>query len=106
MTKIEFSFSGGYANIKASFKEELTKLPNNLSKEISELLESSKIFDPNFKLKKTSFVPPDIFSYTLIIRKDGEKKELFFNDVMIPETLQPLISRLREIALDEKYRKK
>ncbi|MDR4511923.1 MAG: hypothetical protein MRJ93_09500 [Nitrososphaeraceae archaeon] len=106
MTKIDFSFSGGYANIKGSFKEDLKKLPNNISKEISELLESSKIFDPDFKLKKTSFFPPDIFSYTLIISKEGEKKELSFNDVMIPETLQPLIARLRELALDEKYRRK
>lgn len=106
MTKIDFSFSGGYANIKASFREDLANLPNNISNEISKLLENSKIFDPNFKLKQTSFVPPDIFSYSLIINKEGEKKELSFNDIMIPETLQPLIARLRELALDEKYRRK
>jgi len=104
MIEIDFSFSGGYANLRGSFKEKIENLPDKIASEINNILEESKIFDPNFEVKqpKNSSCPPDAFSYTLVLNKDGNKKELCFNDTTIPKALHPLIDHLRELALNKK----
>lgn len=104
MIEIDFSFSGGYANLKGSFKGKIENLPDEIASEINNMLEESKIFYSDFELKqqKNSSCPPDVFSYTLVLNKDGEKKELSFNDITIPKALHPLIDHLRKLALDKK----
>ncbi len=82
MIEIDFSFSGGYANLRGSFKGKIENLPDNITSEINKILEESKIFDSDFepKQQKNSSCPPDVSSYTLVLNKNREKKELSFND--------------------------
>lgn len=104
--KIEFECSGGFANLRLSYRADTENLPADLADDLRRLVVDSGILDLDPKdVSPKSAGPPDIFSYKLSLHEGGKRKILSFNDVTIPVSAQPLLARLRELALKERKSK-
>lgn len=100
--RIDFEFSGGYANIKAKYHANTAELPKEVTEELSMLVQSSGIFDLNqSEVAPTSAGPPDVFFYRLSLYEDERNISLSFNDVTIPAKVHPLLALLRKLALEQ-----
>ena len=97
--RIDFDCSGGYVNLQLSYRADTDELPPELAKELLELVESSGVFD--FQQGPTSAGFPDAISYKLSVSQGGKTKSLSVNDVTAG-TLLPLLTRLRQLVLDER----
>ncbi|SRR6266498_2805587 len=103
---IDFKGSGGLANLQLAYHADTDRLPPAEAEELLKLVERSKVFD----LQQSDLTPaphggpPDVFSYQLSLSEGDRQKSLTFNDVTAPASLQPLLSLLRKLALEQKQR--
>lgn len=97
---IDFKCSGGFANLRLRYHADTDNLPKELSEELIMLVESSGIFNiQQNEIAQTGTGPPDVFFYHLSISDGSRRLSLTFNDVTAPESIHPLLSRLRKLAL-------
>lgn len=100
--RIDFVFSGGYANIRAAYHANTDELPKEVAEELLRLVESSGILAlQQSDVAPTSAGPPDVFFYRLSLYEVGRRKSLSFNDVTVPSALHPLLALLRKLALEQ-----
>jgi hypothetical protein len=104
--QIDFSSSGGFANLELAYRVDTDNLPEEEAKELVRLVESSGVFD----LKeddlpsnpKAAAGPPDVISYRLSLSEGVRQTTLWFNDVTAPASVRPLLALLRKLALEQK----
>lgn len=100
---INFTSSGGFANLQLAYRGDTSELPQDVAEKLSELVESSAFFDiRQSDLAPTSAGPPDVFSYHVSLSEGNRHNSLSVNDVTAPASLRPLLSFLQKLALDQK----
>lgn len=101
---IDFSSSGGLANLQLEYRADTDELPKEQAEEILTLIESSGALnlEPNDINPTVSSGPPDVVSYRLTLSEGGKQKTFWFNDVTAPASLRPLLTLLRKRALEQK----
>lgn len=100
--RIDFEFSGGYANLRFEYHANTDELPEEVAKELLGLVESSGIFEiQQSEVATTSAGPPDVFFYRLSLYDAGRRISLSFNDVTAPVALHPLLALLRKLAIEQ-----
>jgi hypothetical protein len=100
---IDFECSGGYANLKLTYRVDTDSLPQELGEEILRLIEDANGFDiqPDTVAPKSAG-PPDVFVYRLSLSDGKRKQSLSCNDVTAPANLRPLLALFRKLALDQR----
>jgi hypothetical protein len=101
---IDFTCSGGFANLHLSYRADTEKLPADLAEKLEHLVEEAGIMNVQPQKLPASSNPPDVFVYCLFICKNQRQQSLSFNDMTAPEAFQPLLALLRELALEERKR--
>ena len=99
--RINFQCSGGFANLQLAYHADTDGLPTDVAHEILNLVESAGVFDiRQADIGQTPYGAADLIYYKLLL-SDGERKEsLECNDATAPDTLRPLLTHLRNLALD------
>jgi hypothetical protein len=105
--RIEYSRSGGFANIELASHLNTDDLPQEEAAELRKLVDNSGVFE----LEQKDFPPAkrgaaDVFSYRLTVAEGNKQKTLSFNDMTAPASLRPLLTRLEKFAMDEKRKGK
>ncbi|MGG0185245.1 protealysin inhibitor emfourin [Bacillus rhizoplanae] len=102
---IQFSCTGGIANLYLTFQVDTVKLPEEKAQELLDLIKQANLFNlKSSKLEAATIQGADAFSYQLRI-EDGEKKKSFsFTDVTAPQEVHPLLDYLRNLAIAEKMK--
>jgi hypothetical protein len=105
--RIDFECSGGFANLRLTYRANTDELPQELASELLRLVEDSGVFDlQGSEVTPTSPGPPDVFLYRLSLSEGSRRKSLSLNDVTAPSPLHPLLAFLRERALDQRRKGK
>ena len=102
--QIDFSSTGGFANLQLDYRADTKALPEEQAKELESLVESSGAFDvQQTNLSSDAAVgPTDVISYRLLLSDGPRQTTLWVNDVTAPAALRPLLAMLRKLALEEK----
>jgi hypothetical protein len=101
--QIDFATSGG-ANQELEYRADTETLPEQEAKEILRLVESSGAFEreQNKVNSEGSVGRTDVISYRLSLADGNRQTTLWLNDVDAPASIRPLLSFLRERALEQK----
>lgn len=101
--QINFQCSGGYANLRLTYQANTEELPDDLTSELEDLVRQANFFSfrPN-QLAARSAGPPDVFTYQLSIAANGQQNSLIVTDVNAPDSLHPLLDRLRQLAIAQR----
>lgn len=101
---IDFSSSGGFANLQLSYRADTNTLPEDQAKELESLVQSSGAFDlqQNHLSSDAAAGPTDVVSYRLLLTDGSRQTTLWFNDITAPAAIRPLLAELRKLALGEK----
>ena len=104
--RIDFEFSGGFANLHFVYHADTDTLSHEQSVELLRLIENTDIFNLHQSDINPSPTagPPDVFTYRLSISDDQRRNDLTFNDVTIPAKFHSLLTELRRIALEQKLK--
>lgn len=101
---IDFSSSGGFANLQLAYQGDTNTLPEQEAKELARLVESSGVFElaqedvsPNVTVGRA-----DVISYRLTLSEEKRQTTLWLNDISAPASLRPLLAFLRNLALEQK----
>lgn len=101
--RIDFECSGGFFHLPLAYRADTNELAPGLAQELLKLAESSGFFDfQQGDAAPKSPGPPDVISYRLSLSEGGKSKSLSVNDVTAPASLHPLLTRLRELALEQR----
>jgi hypothetical protein len=104
---IEFESSGGYANIRLSYRANTDELPPEVASNLLRLIESSRVFElQQNNIASSKLGPPDVLFYKLTLREGNREKSLTFNDITAPNELRPLLSLLQDLAWDQARKNK
>ena len=99
---IDFESSGGYANITTTYHGNTDELPAEVANKLINLVESSKVFElQESQVAPSSSGPPDVLYYKLTIYEGNKRISLSFNDITAPDSLQPLLTFLQELAWEQ-----
>ena len=105
--RIDFKCSGGFANLQLTYRADTQELPRELAQELLSLVASSNFFEIQpAQVAPQSAGPPDVFFYSLSLSDGSRQKFLVFNDVTAPASLQPLLRRLRSLAMAQLRQRK
>jgi hypothetical protein len=97
--RINFSCSGGYANLQLNYHADTDELPEELAQELKSLVDRAGVFDFQPPPAPRSF--PDAISYQLQVSEDGRSRSLSVNDATAGPLL-PLLTRLRQLAIEQR----
>lgn len=101
--QIDFESSGGYANLRLTYRADTNELPQELAEELLSLVENSSVFQlQQSEVAPKSAGPPDVFLYQLSLHEGSRQISLSFNDVTAPASLRPLLARLRQLAIEQR----
>lgn len=95
---IQFSCTGGIANLDLTFQVDTDELPKGINEELQNLIRTANLF--NFKSSKRTGA--DAFSYHLEIEDEKRKNSFSFTDATAPQEVRPLLDYLRNLAMEEK----
>jgi hypothetical protein len=101
--QIQFSCTGGIANLNLKYECEIQKLPNEKAEKLLDLLKESRMLE--IKSMNEANVSPsgaDAFIYLLKIENGTEKLAFSYTDVTAPKEVQPLLEYLRNLAIAAK----
>lgn len=100
--QIRFECEGGYANIRLRYHADVNNLHPDLKQNVLALIEQSRLFELRQPASETKgHGPPDVVHYKLIL-EDGQKRQaLECNDVTAAPSVRPLLSLLRQLALEQ-----
>jgi hypothetical protein len=101
--KIDFVSSGGFANLMLEYHDNTEELPAELGQELRDLVESAGVFDlqPE-EVAPNQAGPPDVIQYQLSVMEGNRQTSITCNDVTAPPSLRPLLSRLRQLAIQQR----
>ena len=104
--QIDFSSSGGFANIQLTYQEDTNSLPDEQAQELERLLQSSGVFDleQDDINSNTAVGRADVISYRLTLSGGPRQTTLWMNDITAPASVRPLLGLLRKLALEEKLK--
>ncbi|HJR81554.1 MAG TPA: protealysin inhibitor emfourin [Anaerolineales bacterium] len=102
--QIDFSSSGGFANIELAYRGDTNTMPEAQAREVERLVESSGVFDlDQDDLNSNAAIGrADVISYRLTLAEGPRQTTLWMNDVTAPASIRPLLGRLRKLALEQK----
>lgn len=102
--QIDFSSSGGFANLQLDYRADTNTLPEEQAQEIARLIESSGVFDLGQDDINSSAAigRADVISYRLTLSDGPRQTTLWMNDVTAPASVRPLLSLLRKFAIEQK----
>lgn len=99
---IDFESSGGYANIRTTYRGNTDELPEEVANKLINLVESSRVFElQESQVAPSSSGPPDVLNYKLTIQDRNRRTSLSFNDITAPDSLRPLLTYLQELAREQ-----
>lgn len=105
--QIDFESSGGYANLRLTYRGNTDELPQELAEELLRLVENSSVFQlQQSEVAPKSAGPPDVFFYRLSLHEGSRQISLSFNDFTAPVSLRPLLARLRQLAIEQRQQGK
>jgi hypothetical protein len=102
--QIDFSTSGGFANLELAYRTDTTSLPEAQARELESLVESSGAFDldqDDLNIN-TTVGRADVISYRLTLSEGSKQTTLWMNDVTAPASVRPLLGLLRKLAMEQK----
>ncbi|MGG4266595.1 protealysin inhibitor emfourin [Peribacillus simplex] len=98
---IQFSCTGGFANLDLNFQIDTDELPEGKHEELQNLMKTADL--PNAaESKKVKAQGFDAFSYQLDIVDEKKKQSFSFTDITAPEEVRPLLDYLRNLAIEKK----
>jgi hypothetical protein len=102
--QIDFSTSGGFANIELTYRTDTDSLPAEQAQELQNLVESSGVFDLDQDDLNTNVTVgrADVISYRLSLTEGPKQTTLWMNDVTAPASVRPLLGHLRKLAMEQK----
>jgi|SRR5687768_5179324 len=102
--QIDFSSSGGFANLQLAYQADTNTLPEEQAQELEELVESSGVFDLGQEdiNSNTAVGRADVISYRLTLSEGARQTTLWMNDITAPASVRPLLSLLRKLAIEQK----
>jgi len=104
--QIDFSSSGGFANLHLNYRAETKDLPEKQAKELVSLVENSGVFDleQDDLAPGAAAGPADVISYRLSLSDGARQTTLWLTDVNAPASVRPLLSYLRKLAVEQKQK--
>lgn len=102
--QIDFSSSGGFANLQLNYRADTTDLPEEQAKELARLVESSGVFDIDQEDVNANATVgrADVISYRLMVSEGARQTTLWLNDITAPASIRPLLVYLRKAAVEKK----
>jgi emfourin len=100
--RIAFECSGGYANLRLSWVADTEQLPPDVAGDLEREIDDSRIWDIEQPHGDPDAGPPDVFSYLLTVDDGARQRTMAVTDVTAPPSIQPLLSKLRKLALTER----
>jgi hypothetical protein len=100
--RIAFECSGGYANLNLSWVADTEQLPPDLAGDLEREVADSRIWEIEQPQGDPDAGPPDVFSYLLTVDDGGRHRTMAVTDVTAPPSIQPLLSKLRKLALKQR----
>jgi hypothetical protein len=100
--RITFECSGGYANLNLSWVGDTEQLAPDVADDLEREVADSRIWEIEQPSGDPDAGPPDVFSYRLTVSDGPRQKTMEVTDVTAPPSVQPLLSRLRKLALKER----
>ncbi len=100
---IEFECSGGFAYLRLNYRVNTDEISPELAKELLVLVQKSGL--PELEaggLQPASPDPPGVLRYRLTLSDRGAVHSLEMNDLNVPPKLRPLLTRLQDLAIDQK----
>ena len=99
--QIRFECEGGCADLRLQYHVNIDNLDPNLKKEVLALIEESRLFEQQHASETKVQAASDVVYYKLTLA-DGEKRQsLECNDVTAAPSVRPLLSLLKQLALEE-----
>ncbi|WP_199338138.1 protealysin inhibitor emfourin [Nostoc sp. FACHB-133] len=95
--KVKFVQSGGYAGLRRGCEVDTNLLPSNEAAKLKSLVEQSGILQK----AKSNHAPHarDLFNYNITVETaEGEQCNVSFDDLSLPEGIQPLLNYLQSCA--------
>lgn len=99
--KINFERSGGFAGLRTAATFDTESLPSEESRRLQEELERARFFDLPAKLDSPAG-GADRFEYKITVEDKGRRHIVEFGEAAAPESLQPLIQRLSDLARSQR----
>ena len=104
---IDFESSGGYANIRTTYRGNTDELPKEIADKLINLVESSRVFElQESQVAPSSSGPPDLLNYKLTIQDRNRRTSLSFNDATTPDSLRELLTFLQELSREQIMKRK
>jgi hypothetical protein len=102
--QIDFSTSGGFANLELTYRADTNSLPEEQAQELQNMVESSGVLElDQDDLNINSTVGrADVISYRLSLSEGSKQTTLWMNDVTAPASVRPLLGYLRKLAIEQK----
>ena len=102
--QIDFASSGGFANVQIEYQAETNTLPEEQTRELERLVESSGVFDLQQEDVNINVTVgrADVISYRLTLSEGARQATLWLNDVTAPASVRPLLAYLRKLAIEKK----
>jgi hypothetical protein len=100
---IDFECSGGFANLRWRYRVNTDELGPEEAADLRQLVERTGIMGLKAaELAPKSPGPPDVMQYRITISHMGTLQSLEINDITAPPALRPLLTRLQELAAEQK----
>ncbi|WP_068510850.1 protealysin inhibitor emfourin [Leptolyngbya sp. O-77] len=101
--RIDFQSSGGFANLQLAYSVDTRTLRPGEASELEALVRQSNVMEMQpGQLAAASAGPPDVMTYRLELQEGDRHQSLTITDLTAPPSLQPLLSRLRDLALEHR----
>lgn len=102
--RIDFSSSGGFANLQLTYRGDTDTLPEEQAWELVQLVDSSGVFEMRQDDLNASaaMVRTDVISYRLTLSDGSRQTTLWMNDVTAPASVRPLLAHLHKLAIQQK----
>lgn len=102
--QIDFAMSGGVVNQQLTYRADTQTMQQEEARELLRLVDSSGVFDlePGNIHTEGTVGRTDVITYRLSLSDGNKQTTLWLNDISAPAALRPLLSFLRERALEQR----
>jgi hypothetical protein len=101
--RIDFQSSGGFANLRLAYSVDTRTLRPGEASELESLVQQSNVMEmQQNQVAAANTGPPDVMTYRLELQEGDRHQSLTVTDLTAPPSLQPLLSRLRDLALEHR----
>lgn len=102
--QVDFATSGGVVNQPLTYSADTQTMPEGDARELLRLVDSSGVFDlePGNTHTGGTVGRTDVISYRLSLSDGDRQTTLWLNEITAPAAVRPLLSFLREKALEQR----